>query len=101
MAWPQPTRPFTLGCVMATLNLGWLVWDKMERGGLFVLPDPRCWTGPATGQPCVVCEQHIQDANECEVAGPDGPVFAHLACHTAWSRESHVRRQRPGLSTAS
>jgi hypothetical protein len=48
-----------------------------------------------------VCEQHIQDANECEVAGPDGPVFAHLACHTAWSRESHVRRQRPPSTATS
>ena len=82
--------------IIPRMDLGWLVWDKMERGGLFVLPDARCWAGPATGQPCVVCEQRIQDANECEVAGPDGPVFAHLACHTAWSRESQVRRERPG-----
>jgi hypothetical protein len=87
-------KTFTLGCVVSTPNLGWLVWDKMERGRLFLLPDSRCWAGPVTGQQCVVCEQRIEEANECEVAGPDGPVFAHLACHTAWSRESYVRRER-------
>jgi hypothetical protein len=48
-----------------------------------------------------VCEQPVQGGNECEVAGPDGPVFAHLACHTAWSRESQVRRQKPGSTPAS
>jgi hypothetical protein len=78
------------------MDLAWLVWDKVERGRLFVLPDSRCWAGPATGRPCVVCEQPIQDATEIEAAGPDGPVFAHLPCHTAWSRESQVRRQKPG-----
>jgi len=82
-------------------NLGWLVWDKMERGRLFLLPDPRYWAGTPTGQQCIVCEQGIQDAPECEVVGPDGPVFAHLACHKAWSRESYVRRQRPGSVAAS
>jgi hypothetical protein len=60
------------------MNLGWLVWDKMERGRLFVLPDSQIWAGPATGKQCVVCEQRIQDGNEYEVAGPtDGSVFAH------------------------
>ena len=83
------------------MDLGWLVWDKVERGKLFVLPDSRCWAGPATGQPCVVCEQRVHDGNECEVAGSDGPVFAHLQCHTAWSRESQVRRQRPPSIAAS
>lgn len=81
-------------------NLGWLVWDKMERGRLFLLPDSHCWVTPATGQPCIVCDQRIQDAPECEVEGPDGSVFAHLACHTAWSRESYVRRQRPHSAAA-
>jgi hypothetical protein len=81
------------------MDVGWLVWDKMERGRLFALPDPKCWAGPATGQPCAVCEQRIQDGNECEVVGPDGPVFAHLACHAAWTRESQVRRERPERKT--
>jgi hypothetical protein len=83
------------------MDLGWLVWDKVERGKLFVLPDSHCWAGPATGQQCVVCEQRVQDGNECEVAGPDGPVFAHLTCHTAWARESQVRRQKPDSTAAS
>jgi hypothetical protein len=82
-------------------NLGWLVWDKMERGRLFLLPDAQCWVGPVTGQQCVVCEQGIQGGSECEVTGLDGPVFAHLACHKAWSRESHVRRQRSRFTAAS
>jgi hypothetical protein len=47
-----------------------------------------------------VCEQPIHDPSECEVVGPDGPVFAHLACHTAWSLESQVRRQRPHATNA-
>ena len=81
-------------------NLGWLVWDKMERGRLFLLPDSHCWVTPATGLQCIVCDQRIQDAPECEVEGPDGSVFAHLACHTAWSRESYVRRQRPHSAAA-
>ena len=82
-------------------NLGFLVWDKVERGRLFVLPDTQCWFGPGTGQQCAVCEQRIQDASECEVAGPGGPAFAHLACHTAWSRESQARRHRPNPAAAS
>jgi hypothetical protein len=80
-------------------DLGFLVWDKVERGRLFILPDPKGWAGPAAGHQCVVCEQRIHDPSECEVLGPDGPVFAHLACHTAWSLESQVRRQRPASTT--
>jgi hypothetical protein len=83
------------------MNLDWLVWDKMERGRLFVLPDGQCWVGPVTGQQCGVCEQRIQDASECEVDGPDGSVFAHLACHTAWARESQARRHKSGSAAAS
>ena len=83
------------------MDLGRLVWDKVERGKLFVLPDSQSWAGPATGQLCIVCEERVQDGTECEVAGPDGSVFAHLACHIVWSRESQVRRQRSGPSTAS
>jgi hypothetical protein len=85
------------------MDLGWLVWDKVERGTLFVLPDSQSWDGPATGQPCVVCEARVQDGTECEVVGPDGPVYAHLACYLTWSRESQVRvgRQKPGLPGAS
>ncbi len=82
------------GPIIPRMELGWLVWDKVEHGKLFVLPDSHCWAGPATGQPCVVCEQPVQVGNECEVAGPNGPVVAHLTCHRAWSRESQVRRQR-------
>ena len=80
-------------------DLDLLVWDKVERGRLFLLPDPKCWAGPATGHHCVVCEQRIHDPSECEVVGPDGPVFAHLGCHTVWSLESQVRRQRPASTT--
>jgi hypothetical protein len=85
------------------MDLGWLVWDKVERGKLFVLPDSRAWDGPATGQQCIVCEERVQDSPECKVNGPDGPVFAHLACHIAWSRESQVRigRQKPDSPAAS
>jgi hypothetical protein len=84
------------------MNLGWLVWDKIERGRLFVLPDSQIWAGPATGKECVVCEQRIQEGNECEVASPtDGSVFAHLSCFKAWARESQVRRERPGSTHAS
>jgi hypothetical protein len=82
-------------------DLDFLVWDKVERGRLFVLPNAQCWVGPATDQQCGVCEQRIRDADECEVTGPDGSVFAHLACHMAWARESQVRRQRAGSITAS
>jgi hypothetical protein len=83
------------------MDLNGLVWDKVERGRLFVLPDSRAWDGPATGQQCIVCEERVQDSPECKVNGPDGPVFAHLACHIAWSRESQVRRHRPNPAAAS
>ena len=82
-------------------DLGFLVWDKVERGRLFVLPNAQCWVGPATDQQCGVCEQRIRDANECEVTGPDGSVFAHLACHMAWARESQVRRHKSGSAAPS
>jgi hypothetical protein len=51
------------------MDLGWLVWAKVERGTLFVLPDSQSWDGPATGQPCIVCEERVQDGPVCEVAG--------------------------------
>src|SRR5215813_13530167 len=61
-----------------------LVRDKLARNELFVLPRSKCWGGPMTGQVCVVCKRLIEDPVELEIQGPDGPVFAHVACYDIW-----------------
>jgi len=71
---------------------------RLGQGGAreVVHPSQRAVLGRASHWPAMwPVEQPIQDATECEVAGPDGPVFTHLACHTAWAQESQVRRERP------
>jgi len=65
-----------------------LVRDKLARHELFVLPSSKCWGGPMTGQICVVCKRLIGDPVELEIEGPDGPVFAHVACYDIWHTES-------------
>jgi hypothetical protein len=77
-----------------------IVWEGIEGGRLFVLPDSQSWAGPPTGQLCIVCERKIQAANEHEIVRPDGPVFAHVKCYAAWYHESEIRRNRPDSTAA-
>jgi len=77
------------------MDPGWLAWDKVERGRLFILPSAQCWVGPVTGQQCGLCEQPIQDATECEVAGPMARCSL-ISRAIRWAQESQVRRERPG-----
>ena len=65
-----------------------LVRDKLALGDLFAVIDSHCWSGPATGQSCIVCGEKIEVGVEYEIDGPAGSVFTHLACYSIWLRES-------------
>jgi len=65
-----------------------LVRNKLARHELFVLPSSKCGGGPMTGKICVACKRLIGDPVELEIQGPDGLVFAHVACYDIWHTES-------------
>jgi hypothetical protein len=81
--------------------LGRIVFDKVARGTLFVLPDGQCCAIPATGQVCAVCDEPILNGIECGVIGPRGSVFAHTLCHSVWCQESQIRRRQRDSATTS
>src|SRR5207244_8469987 len=56
-------------------ELGILIRAKIKSGSLFILPDSKCWAGPATGKKtCVACDATIIGGAECELDGWDGSV---------------------------
>ena len=70
-------------------ELGMLIRGKIKSGSLFVLPNAKCWAGPATGKKiCAACDETIIAGVECEVGGPNSSVFVHLICHSLWCKES-------------
>ena len=86
--WP----PYELAC---------FVRDKIKSGKLSVLPNARCWAGPATGKLCVVCDVRIFGGAECKVGKVDSAVFAHLVCHSLWCQESQAQSREQDHSAAS
>jgi len=80
-------------------ELGMLIRAKIKSGSLFILPNSKCWAGPATGKKtCVACDATIIGGVECEVGGSDSSVFVHLICHSLWCKESQARLGQPGPS---
>jgi hypothetical protein len=70
-------------------ELGMLIRGKIKSGSLFILPNAKCWAGPATGKKtCAACDEPIIGGVECEVGGPGRIVFVHLICHSLWCKES-------------
>ncbi len=80
-------------------ELGMLIRAKIKSGGLFILPNSKCWAGPATGKKtCAACDATIIGGVECEVGGSDSSVFVHLICHSLWCKESQGQLGQPGPS---
>ncbi|PYM53933.1 MAG: hypothetical protein DMD77_25035 [Candidatus Rokuibacteriota bacterium] len=76
-----------------------LIRAKIKSGGLFILPNSKCWAGPATGKKtCAACDATIIGGVECEVGGSDSSVFVHLICHSLWCKESQGQLGQPGPS---
>ena len=70
-------------------ELGMLIRGKIKSGSLFMLPNAKCWAGPATGKKtCAACDEPIIGGVECEVGGSGSIVFVHLICHSLWCKES-------------
>src|SRR5204863_8060141 len=65
------------GGYLPPYELGCLVRDKLKRGELFVLPNAKCWAGPATGRvTCAVCDEILFGRVGCAVGGPPSAVCA-------------------------
>ena len=88
------------GGYLPPYELGCLVRDKLKSGKLFILPNAKCWAGPATGRvACAVCDEIIFGGVECEVGEPHSAVFSHLLCHSIWCQESRNLREQDSTAT--
>src|SRR6266567_7882133 len=78
-------------------DLGFLVWDKVEHGRLFLLPDPKCWAGPATGQQDREVSPSPHDQADRSLVNTQ----EHFTCHQHWEVAGVLRGRRgPGERSA-
>ena len=77
-----------------------MVAARLASGVLRPVKSEHSWAGYGSGLPCAVCDVPIGGAEvEYEVEnGPGSSALVHLACFTAWKRESEAARKEPPLA---